>query len=85
MFGQDDVGLRRILEERAPIGELTVDGGQVWRVFASSSATDSEAPQDYALATFALGDAFILTGSGTVEEFAELAGALSTAIAAVVP
>jgi hypothetical protein len=85
VFGQDDVGLRRILEDRAPIGELTLDGGQVWTVFASSSAANSEAPQDYALATFALGDAFILTGSGSVEEFAELAGALSTAIAAVAP
>jgi hypothetical protein len=65
--------------------ELTVGGGQVWTVFATSSASDTQVPQDYALATFAFGDAFILTGSGTVEEFAELAGALTASIAQVTP
>jgi hypothetical protein len=85
IFGQDNAGLRRILEDREPTGELTLGGGQVWTVFATSSAADTQAPQDYALATFAFGDAFILTGSGTVEEFAELAGALTASIAQVTP
>lgn len=85
IFGEDDAGLRRILEDREPTGELTLGGGQVWTVFASASATDSAAPREYALATFAFGDAFILTGSGTVEEFAELAGALSASISEVAP
>ena len=35
--------------------------------------------------TLPFGDAFILTGSGTVEEFAELAGALTASIAQVAP
>jgi hypothetical protein len=57
----------------------------VWTVFATSPASDSQAPQDYALATFAFGDAFILTGSGTVEEFAELAGALTASLRELTP
>jgi hypothetical protein len=85
VFGEDNAGLRRILEDREPTGELTVGGGQVWTVFATSSASDTQVPQDYALATFAFGDAFILTGSGTVEEFAELASALTASMAQVTP
>jgi hypothetical protein len=85
IFGEDDAGLRRILEDRVPTGDVTLGAGQVWTVFASASATDPLAPQDYALATFAFGDAFILTGSGTVDEFAELAGALSASMAEVAP
>jgi hypothetical protein len=85
IFGEDEAGLRRILENRVPTGELTLGAGQVWTVFASASASDSVAPQDYALATFAFGDAVILTGSGTVDEFAELAGALSASMAEVAP
>lgn len=83
IFGEDDAGLRRILEDRVPTGDLALGGGQVWTVFASASATDSAAPKEYALATFAFGDAFILTGSGTVDEFAELAGALNATLAQV--
>jgi len=85
VFGEDEAGLRRILEERMPTGELILGAGQTWTVFASNPGIPSTNPKDYALATFAFGDAFILTGSGTVEEFTALATALTASIAQVAP
>jgi hypothetical protein len=85
VFGADQAELRRILEDRVPAGELTLGAGQTWTTFALNSDDEGAEPVDYALATFALGDAFILTGSGTVDEFAELAGALSASMAEVAP
>jgi hypothetical protein len=85
VFGEDEAGLKRILEERTPTGDLVLGNGQTWTVFATTPGTDAKAPVDYALATFAFGDAFILTGSGTVEEFTALATTLTSSIAQVAP
>ena len=85
VFGADETGLRRILEDRVPAGEITLGTGQTWTAFALNSDAEGADPVDYALTTFAFGDAFILTGSGTVDEFAELARALTASIAEVTP
>ncbi len=85
VFGGDEAGLRRILEDRVPAGELTLGAGQTWAAFALNSDDEAAEPVDYALATFAFEDVFILTGSGSVEEFAELARALTASIAQVAP
>ena len=85
VFGADQAELRRILEDRLPAGDFALGAGQVWTTFALNSDNEGAEPVDYALATFAFEDAFILTGSGTVEEFAELARALSASISEVAP
>jgi hypothetical protein len=85
VFGEDEAGLRRILTERVPTGELTLGAGQTWTIFAANTATGSTDPKNYALATFAFGDAFILTGSGSVAEFTTLATALTASLEEVAP
>jgi hypothetical protein len=85
VFGENEVGLRRILTERVPTGELTLGAGQTWTSFATNSATESTDPKNYALATFAFGDAFILKGSGSVAEFTTLATALTASLEEVAP
>jgi hypothetical protein len=85
VFGEDESGLRRILNERVPTGELTLGAGQTWTIFATNSATESTDPKNYALATFAFDDAFILTGSGSVAEFTTVATALTASLEKVAP
>ncbi len=85
VFGAAEANLPSLLGVRSLTGEFTFGTGQTWSEFDNTSGTDTGADKDYALATFGINDAFTLHGTGSKEEFAEVAQAISRQIAKVTP
>lgn len=85
VFGADDASIARILGVRSLTGEFTFGATQKWSEFDNTSGADTGVDKDYALATSGISDVFILHGSGTKQEFAEVAKAISDEIAKVSP
>ena len=81
IFGADDTSLDRILGVRTLTGEFDFGNGQMWSEFDNTSGADAGVDEDYALATFGINDVFILHGTGSKEEFAEVAETISEQIA----
>jgi hypothetical protein len=85
VFGADEAGIGRILGGRSLTGEFTFGTAQMWSEFDNTSGADAGVDEDYALATSGINDVFILHGTGSKEEFAEVAQAISEQMGLVRP
>ena len=85
VFGADEASLANLLGVRSLTGEFTFGAGQNWSEFDNTSGADTGADKDYALATSGINDVFILHGTGSKQEFAEVAQAVSDQIAKASP